>query len=85
MFISRYHAQGRTLTALRLAEEAYEEAKALQDHTSQARILQSFGDIHFDLWQYEEATRFFLESIKRLIKVVNRFPHSLLSQECKKR
>ena len=29
MFISRYHTQGRTLTALRLAEEAYEEAKAL--------------------------------------------------------
>ena len=38
MLISRYHAKGRTLSALRLAEEAYEEAKALDDHYLKSRV-----------------------------------------------
>ena len=38
MIIKRYQAQGRTLTALRMAEEAYEEAKTLHDPVSKAKI-----------------------------------------------
>ena len=64
MLIRRYQAQGRTLTALRMAEEACEEAKTLEDHFSKARLLQAFGGIHYNLGQYEEATRFYLESIR---------------------
>ena len=64
--IRRYVAQGQTLTALRMAEEAYEEAKTRQDHASKATILQTLGSIHFNLSQYEEATRFYLNA-KRML------------------
>ena len=68
MLIRHYQKQGQTLTALRLAEEAYEDAKALDDHYLKSRVLANFGEIHYGLWQYEEATRFFLESIQEADK-----------------
>ena len=48
------------LKALRMAEEAYEEAKELEDHFLKARTLQALASIHYNLSQYEEATRFYL-------------------------
>ena len=52
------------LKALRMAEEAYEEAKELEDHFLKARTLQALASIHYNLSQYKEATRFYLESIR---------------------
>jgi AraC-like DNA-binding protein len=80
MLIRRYQGKGQTFKALRIAEEAYEEAKALEDHFSKARILQAFGQIHYNLSQYEEATRFFIESIAEADQ--GRIPTSSVFMQC---
>jgi AraC-like DNA-binding protein len=62
--IQRYQVQGRTLTAILKTEEAYAEAKALQDNTFMARILVSMGEIYHETGQNREAMRCFSEAIE---------------------
>ena len=63
-FIRRHRAQGRFITALRQAEEVYAEVKELGEPMHLARILSSMGDILDDMQQYDEAERYYLESIE---------------------
>jgi AraC-like DNA-binding protein len=62
--IRRYKAEGKLLTALRKAEEAYAEAKELQLNMPMANILSALAEISNTLEQYEEAVRYSLESIE---------------------
>ena len=61
--IRRYKAEGRILTALREAEEAYTEAKAFQEKKFIARTLSTIGEILYNMEQYEEAMNNFVESV----------------------
>ena len=61
--VKRYVGMDQTLTALRYAEEAYAEAKELQDGMCMAYMLSAIGHIHYSVDQYEEAARYYTESI----------------------
>jgi AraC-like DNA-binding protein len=62
--IRRYRVQGKTIQALRRAEEAYAEAKLLQLNTPMAYMLSALASICTSLNQYEEAERYRLEGIE---------------------
>ena len=61
--IRRHLKEGRMLTALRMAEEAYAEAKELQENLHMAKLLFVLGDIFYQMEQYEEAIRYWTECI----------------------
>jgi AraC-like DNA-binding protein len=63
-YIMSYNERGQTLTALRKAEEAYAEAKALQENYHMARMLAVMGGIYHSMMQKEEALRCFSESLE---------------------
>ena len=63
-FIRRYQSKGMWLTAIRKAEEAYNEAKELQHNRSMAIILSAIASIYHNMEQYEEAIRYHTESIE---------------------
>ena len=62
--IRRHKAQGHLLTALRKAEEAYAEAKELKEDRFMARMLSTRGEILYNMEQYEEAVKHWIESIE---------------------
>jgi AraC-like DNA-binding protein len=62
--ILSYNERGQTLTALRKAEEAYAEAKALHENFNMARMLAVLGGIYHSMEQNEEALRCFSESLE---------------------
>ena len=66
--IRHYQKEGKILTAIRTAEEAYQEAKELRDHESIARILAAISHLYYDLYQLEEAVRYRLQSIEEAEK-----------------
>jgi AraC-like DNA-binding protein len=62
--IRRHSAQGKMLTAMRKAEEAYAEAKALQQNMSMAMLLAVMAELYLRMEQYEEVVSRCLESIE---------------------
>jgi AraC-like DNA-binding protein len=62
--IAGYDLRGQTLTALHKAEEAYAEAKALQENFLMARTLAAMGRIYHSMMQNDEAMRCFSESLE---------------------
>ena len=62
--IRRYKAQGQYLIALRKAEEAYAEAKELQENRFMVRTLSTIGGVLFNMELYEEAIKYWVESIE---------------------
>ena len=62
--IRRYLIDGKIITALRKAEEAYEEAKALQEITAIASMQAVIGEIYDTMDIFDEAERYFMESIE---------------------
>ena len=61
--IRRYMAEGKIITAIRKAEEAYNEAKQLNENFATATILATLADIYYTIDQYAEAARYWTESI----------------------
>ena len=61
--IRRYQWERQMLTALRRAEDAYAEAKELQDNISMALVLSVMGNIFYGMEQFEEAIPCWTESI----------------------
>jgi AraC-like DNA-binding protein len=64
MHITNYVNKGLLLTAIRKAEDVYAEAKALQDNLPMARMLAALGLIYNEMGLYEEAVRYYEESMK---------------------
>ena len=62
-YVRRYGGMGQTITALRLAEEVYAEAKELQDKMAMASMLSAIGHIYYQIDRYEEAAHYWDESI----------------------
>jgi len=62
--IKVYNAQGQTLIALRSAEEAYSEARELQDKMQMARILHVMAEIYYTVGQNDLAFRYFSECLE---------------------
>jgi AraC-like DNA-binding protein len=62
VLIRRLQTEGLTLTALRKAEEAYEEAKNLQENNAMAQMLSVIGSLYSIMRQHEEAVRYYTES-----------------------
>ena len=62
--IMRHLAHGKLQTAIRKAEEVYEEAKELQEFMPMARILALMGNIYDEMGQLEEAFRYYGESVE---------------------
>ena len=63
-FIRRYQRQGQSFIALNKAEEAYREAKELNEKEPMARMLATIANIYNSMEQYSEAERYYLESIE---------------------
>jgi AraC-like DNA-binding protein len=63
-FIRRIGSEGKTLTALREAEEAYAEAKALNETMPMAHMLSAIAEIYTDIGQYDEAIRYYTAAIE---------------------
>ena len=61
--IKRYHVQGQIFTAIREAEEAYAEARELQENMYMARMLEAMGEIYLETGQNGEALRCFSEAV----------------------
>ena len=64
VMIKRYNREGKLLTALRMIEEGYQEAKQLQESTLMATMLASLGHMYYNIEQFEDAIRYYLESIE---------------------
>ena len=62
--IRRYEHDGQILTAFREAQEAYEEAKKLQEKLPMALMLGIIANIYHTIGQYEEAMRYMTESVE---------------------
>ena len=62
--IMRHQIAGRTLTALRMAEEAYVQSLETQDEWQMARMLNTIAALYFLMEQKEEALRFYEKSIE---------------------
>jgi AraC-like DNA-binding protein len=60
----RLRAEGKTLTSLRVAEEAYAEAKALNQPKSMAYMLTAIAGFYSATDQYDEAIRYHTEAIE---------------------
>ena len=66
--IKSYNVRGQALTALRLTEEAYAEAKELQQNSYMAKMLYSMGEIYTTMMQNSEAMRCFSECLELLLQ-----------------
>ena len=64
MLATSYVDKGLLHTAIRKAEEAYAEAKELQDNLPTARMLAVLGLIYNELGLYKEALRYYEESLR---------------------
>ena len=64
MLATSYVDKGLLHTAIRKAEEAYAEAKELQDNMPKARMLAILGLIYNELGVYQEALRYYEESLQ---------------------
>ena len=62
--IYRHFYEGRTITALRMAEEFYDEIKEIQDEWMMVEVLQTMANIYEAMEQYEEALRIFEQCIE---------------------
>ena len=69
IIINRYQLKEQIITALRKAEEAYAEAKELQDDAAMADMLDVMANIYHTLEQYEEAVRYATESVVLTLKI----------------
>jgi AraC-like DNA-binding protein len=63
-YIRRHTRAGQMLTAIRIAEEAYEEAKELQNNRYMARILAATGGIYNNLEQYDATMNAYVEALE---------------------
>ena len=66
--IMRYEFHGQYLTALRKAEEAYAEARRLQEYMPMARMLSAIGGIYATMGQNQEAIRCYAESLEAALQ-----------------
>ena len=64
LFVLRHLRFRQVLTALRLAENAYEIVKDLPDQTLRARVLTMIGNIYFGMENWEESIRYYTESAR---------------------
>ncbi|MCL2027851.1 MAG: helix-turn-helix domain-containing protein [Bacteroidales bacterium] len=62
--IVRHAGTGRFITALRMAEDLYEELKEIQDEGLMALMIQTIAGLYDDMDQHEEALRMYKESIE---------------------
>ena len=74
--IDRYLRQNRVIMAIRKAEEAYQEAKTVQDNEAMAEILAAIARIYRNMHQFEQAKHYILQSVEAAN--INRSRRSLL-------
>ena len=62
--IKRYLRDGKLIIALRKAEEAFEEAKEIQQNILMGLMLAVIGEVHYFMEQFEEAVGYYVESVE---------------------